>query len=389
MKQQEYFMKCQELLDYMESLHYSPATIVNIKKMIARIDRHVKRHSAPQYKLFRKTLSYNCNLHNLDIVYNYVIHDIKPVPYKRERKWEQKANNISGEMKDLIVFFLSNAQEYSPKTVTMRHLCLTKFFYFLQSRGIYQLSDITENDVYDFYQNNVMAKGTCKHLRAGLLMAKSFNTVAIQRLINLLPMFPYVVRPKQTLTLQESQLIYATLVDESNRLSLRDRAIGLLAFYTGLRITDIAKLNQDAIHWDEQQIVLQQSKTGKWLTLELRPIVGNAIYRYIHEERPKGTHLGQVFLSETFNVTAIQARHVANVGKKLYKLAGVRQDGGRKGLHIFRHSLVNQLIDIDTDAAIISSLLGHQSPRSLEDYLASNEKKLSQFALDISCYPIN
>lgn len=388
MKQKEYFKKCQELLDYMESLHYSPATIVNIKKMVDRIDRNVKRHSERQYRMFEKKLVWYSSKHSYYVIYNYVIHNINPVPYKRERKWEQKANSISGEMRELIGFFLSKAQEYSPKTITMRNLCLTKFFYFMQSRGIYQLSNITENDVYDFYQNNVMAKETCKHLRAGLLMAEQFNPIAIQRIINLLPKFPSVVRPKQMLTLQEAQMIYATLVDESNRLSLRDRAIGLLAFYTGMRISDIAKLDQDAIHWDDQQIVLQQSKTRKWLVLELRPIVGNAIYKYIHEERPKGTHLSEVFLSETFNVTSIQARHVANVGEKLYKLAGVRQDGGRKGLHIFRHTLVNQLIDIDTDAAIISSLLGHQSPRSLENYLATNESKLSKFALDISCYPI-
>lgn len=391
MRRSLYFQKCQELIDYMEDLNYSPVTIINFQKMIKRIDSHVTWHHPSQYRAFEKTLKWHCNKQNFNVIIRYVLFGRKPIPFERERKWEQKVSTISGEMKELIEQYIEVAtkQQYKHSTIKLRRLCLTKFFFFVQSRGKYKLSDISEDDVFEFYLNKTLSPITCKHFRAALSCIESSNPIEVSRIINLLPQFPTTIKPKQVLSQQEMQKIHAVLTEENTRLSKRDRAIGLLAFYTGMRSGDIAKMKLDAIHWHKQQIILRQSKTGKWVVLALRPIVGNAIYEYLRDERPKGTHLDEVFLSETFLHTTINTGHVNNVGEKIYRLANVHQGKARKGLHIFRHTLVNQLLDLEVDSSIISSILGHQSPRSIENYLASNENYLSRFALDISDYPIN
>ncbi len=57
----------------------------------------------------------------------------------------------------------------------------------------------------------------------------------------------------QYLTPEEIQKIKKALAGE-NQLSLCDKAIGMLALYTGLRSCDIAELKLDAIDWDRDII---------------------------------------------------------------------------------------------------------------------------------------
>mgnify|MGYP000650600227 FL=1 len=77
------------------------------------------------------------------------------------------------------------------------------------------------------------------------------------------------------------------ILNENSVLSFQERAIGLLAFYTGLRSCDIAALCFSNIDWEKDIISITQQKTGKPLVLPLRAIVGNTIYDYIIKERPK------------------------------------------------------------------------------------------------------
>ncbi|MBR3093375.1 MAG: tyrosine-type recombinase/integrase [Bacteroidaceae bacterium] len=63
----------------------------------------------------------------------------------------------------------------------------------------------------------------------------------------------------------------------SDRLSLRDKAIGGMAYYTGLRSSDIANLRLDDFDIENGLIVIAgQVKTGERLALPLRPVVRDA-----------------------------------------------------------------------------------------------------------------
>ncbi|WP_147525420.1 tyrosine-type recombinase/integrase [Acetivibrio ethanolgignens] len=55
----------------------------------------------------------------------------------------------------------------------------------------------------------------------------------------------------------------------------------------GIRTRDLIKLQLSDIDWDNETIQFKQRKTGNVVCLPLTERVGNALFRYITEERPK------------------------------------------------------------------------------------------------------
>ena len=104
-------------------------------------------------------------------------------------------------------------------------------------------------------------------------------------ILDFLPALRETRKNIQYLTPEEIQKIKKALAGE-NQLSLCDKAIGMLALYTGLRSCDIAELKLDAIDWDRDLINIIQQKTGFPLELPLIAVVGNTIYNYLTSERP-------------------------------------------------------------------------------------------------------
>jgi integrase len=189
-------------------------------------------------------------------------------------------------------------------------------------------------------------------------------------------------------TPEEVNDIHETLNNGDN-LSLRDTAIGLLLFFTGIRGCDIAFLEFNSIDWNKEEIRLVQQKTSNNLVLPLTITIGNAIYDYITKERPKivDTH---IFLNEIKPYSPVKAHTIRNVSKKLYKAAGVRQSkGDRRGTNLFRHNLATTLVGNGITRPVISDILGHSDPNSLDRYLFADVIHLRECALSIENFPIN
>ncbi|MGL5620620.1 MAG: tyrosine-type recombinase/integrase, partial [Tannerellaceae bacterium] len=167
--------------------------------------------------------------------------------------------------------------------------------------------------------------------------------------------------------------------------SLLDKTIVTIAYYTGMRGTDITSLTIDNIDWDKETITLIQSKTGVELILPLTTTVGNAIWRYITSMRPKG-HGKEVLVSNRrpFEKLDWLWRHIKNI----FNEANVRTDGSRTGVRIFRHHLATSLLANNIASPVISSILGHTSPESVSPYIDADIEHLRECALNISNYPI-
>jgi hypothetical protein len=74
---------------------------------------------------------------------------------------------------------------------------------------------------------------------------------------------------------------------------------------------------------------------------------------------------------------------------KIYAAAGVRQlPGDRKGSHIFRHNLVTTLSENSVSRAIITSVVGHSNPASINHYLSADIENLRTCALSIDAFPV-
>ena len=207
----------------------------------------------------------------------------------------------------------------------------------------------------------------------------------VRKLLTLFPSVPERYPNYPYLTQSESEKFRTWLDEETSQLALLDKAIATIAYYTGLRGTDILSLTPENIDWEKETIHLVQSKTGAELTLPMNTIVGNVIWDYLIYERPRSEE-GIIFVNgiRPYNKIASAWKHLKNV----FNEAGVRKDGGRTGVRIFRHHLVTTLLGNHVPSPVISSILGHTSPESINPYVDADLEHLRECSLDIEDYPV-
>jgi integrase len=200
---------------------------------------------------------------------------------------------------------------------------------------------------------------------------------------------PYIPRVRNNYNFfdkTEIQQIASALTDNDNELSLLDKAITSLAYSYGLRGSDIRSLTMDNIDFENDTINIVQSKTKVPLTLPLSTLVGNAIFDYITKERPQSQSKA-IFVHKAHTHHAFESiwYHIRLVCNE----ANVRVESGQVGCRIFRHHLATYLLSKDVSQPIISSILGHLLPESINHYIDSDIEHLRELALDISNYPVN
>jgi integrase len=195
-------------------------------------------------------------------------------------------------------------------------------------------------------------------------------------------------RNVQFLTEPETNAILDALDDMSGSLTLRDRAIGKLAYYTALRSCDIAALNLSSIDWGRDIIAVRQQKTDAPLELPLSAAVGNAIHDYQVSERPS-TDCPALFITTGKPHKRMHSSSMWAVSARIMGEAAIRQSANdRKGLHLFRHNLATSLLGNGAQQPVISGILGQGAPASLEAYLSTDTAHLRECALSIDRFPI-
>ncbi|MBK5247543.1 MAG: tyrosine-type recombinase/integrase, partial [Peptostreptococcaceae bacterium] len=162
------------------------------------------------------------------------------------------------------------------------------------------------------------------------------------------------------------------------------KAIGKLAYFTGMRRIDIANLHFENISLEKNEITFIQQKTGLEVCIPLRSVVGNAIYDYIVNERPKCTS-DYIFIRAIKPFIKLSPTGVDSSSRNIFKEANIRQEKGRrKGLHLFRHAFATDLIAQNIPNNVVSELLGHVSITSLNPYLDADIEHLKECALSIA-----
>lgn len=159
-------------------------------------------------------------------------------------------------------------------------------------------------------------------------------------------------------------------IDTSTPEGLRNYAIMLLAFDTGLRSVDIRKLRLGDIDWKKGLVLIRQSKTNEPLTLPLSGKVMNAIADYVLKARPECSH-DEIFLTVKGPVKPLDKRHYAltNISDRYFTEAGVEKIAGR-GFHSLRRSFATELSEARVPLETISQLLGHKSIDEDKPYLS-------------------
>jgi integrase len=296
--------------------------------------------------------------------------------------------------KELVDFYkqTESSRGLKERTVAGSVSHASVFLHFMQAKGRNCLRDIDEDDVLSFFldENGELSKSSSyKKSIAAVFKVGTVQNDECRKVLAYLPS----IRPKrknaQFLTPEEIKEIRAALDDEASGLSLRDRAIGKLLYFTGMRACDIVEIKFVSIDWETEQIRLPQQKTGVPLELPLTVPIGNPIHDYIAVERPKSDD-SHLFLSELYPFYPLTASALYSISEKIYKAASVRREASdRRGTHLFRYNVATSLLGNGIPRPVISQALGHDNPLSLEPYIHADFVHLKECALSIEAFPVS
>lgn len=184
-------------------------------------------------------------------------------------------------------------------------------------------------------------------------------------------------------THEDAQKIFSA-INRSSTMGMRDYAMIMLAYTTGLRGCDIVNLKFDSIDWDACELRLVQEKTNIPVSLPLDTKTGNAIADYILHAPGPSANLSIYFCGYC---APIQRLEVCDGDCKICTHCigkGPEDDGP----HAFRRGMGRQLLEANIPAPLICDILGHSSSVSLRQYTASSLEKLKVCAGTISAIPI-
>jgi integrase len=273
-----------------------------------------------------------------------------------------------------------------PSTLQMDAIACTRFLLFLQSRGIDDPTTMTPGIIKAYH---IQAKHrTHEGKNAYTYRIRSFVRYLAER--GLVPetlerSFATEKAPRVTIIsiLSASQVaaIRAHSAQSSTPSELRSAAMATLALRMGLRSIDICGLRLSDISWEAATISIVQQKTGSPLTLPLPVEVGNTLASYILKGRP-ACDIPNVFIT-------LKRPYTATTSSLCYRssvaiLGGKESAADIRGLHVARRTFASGLLAAGNPVSMISRALGHSGPSSVDEYLATDVKRMRQCAIGLA-----
>lgn len=392
-----------KLISYMESNGYSKSYIGRIKREIEKILSATNSKGVSCYtEVYQEYTKTSYSLGSLrdkraiiGAIEQFDVHG----RYPNRRRWHELFPRgayplLLPEFKSIIDYYCEAEKKRGKKNTsiyTESHNA-SRFFLSLQQKGIDSLVKITEEAVLSLFMSSdgtrLRSYSHKKNITAVLKACIPYHPEICHRILAFLPALRVTRKNIQYLTSEEIQEIKKALANEENSLTLCDKAIGMVALYTGLRGCDIAGLTCDAIDWDRNLIHTTQQKTMLPLELPLIAVVGNALYDYLTLERPH-TESRHLFISQNKPYDPLKSGSIGDVAARIMKVAGIRQaKGDRKGFHLFRHYIATVLLGNGVPQPVISRILGHTSPASLDAYLSADFPHLKECSISIEHFPV-
>ena len=164
----------------------------------------------------------------------------------------------------------------------------------------------------------------------------------------------------------------------SARSGVRNRAILLLLSRLALRAGDIVALRLEDIDWDRGEVRVS-GKLQRESILPLPQDVGDALYAYIADVRPKIEHR-QVFVSSMAPYQPFSGpAAVGQIARRALDRADVKTFANR-GAHVFRHTQATSLLRSGASLNIVQSLLRHESADTTMIYAKTDVAMLHEIA---------
>ena len=188
------------------------------------------------------------------------------------------------------------------------------------------------------------------------------------------PMFAKA-KPPKFLRPHEIRQLFNRLAHSTNA-ELRTYAMVHLAFFMGLRPSEISRLTLDDIHFTEEQIALEDRKNTHPLQLPIPESVLKAVTAYIVGARPE-SNCRTLFLLLT---PPYKPMSPGLVGR--YLTGALRSAGLNGTAYWLRHTYAQNLLESGAELFEIKQMLGHDSIESTGKYLSIHVNLMRKVLFD-------
>ena len=168
-----------------------------------------------------------------------------------------------------------------------------------------------------------------------------------------------------------------TSADTSKEEGIRDRTIMELLFSTGLRVSELVKLNHQQLNLDRKEFgVIGKGGRGRLVFISDR--AAHWIKRYLDARQDKFKPLfirysGRVTEEDDGERMRLTARSVERLVKKYVQKARIPVDAT---VHTFRHSFATDLLTNGADIRSVQEMLGHKNIATTQIYTHITNKQL-------------
>ena len=279
--------------------------------------------------------------------------------------------------------YLEIEKGFSPGTIEAYHFDIEKgVIPFLNQRGKSEIAQVTKADIRAYLDYVAAVRGNSNATRARKLAAiKSFFNYLVEN--EGLEVNPATsirspkIPQKEPVYLTDAESIHLlrTIAQEGKpQVRERDTAIVILFLHTGLRVSELAKLELVNVDLMRNQIKVTR-KGNKEQYLHLNGETTSALVNYL-ANRPQAQN-GMFFVGTSGG--NLDRGYVYGIVRRYMKLASVNK--GKQGPHILRHTFCTRLHQKGVSPFTIKDLAGHKSLNTTMRYIKIENKEQAE-ALD-------
>ena len=395
-----------QLLEYMKVKGFGKVAIGGVGVMLRRLFDHEGKYTS-YYDFYKKFISkeglegstkrlcyYRTSVRTIQGFdeFNHFPNRLKfaPVQYR-----ECSYDHLNPTFKGIVDHYklVASKECKSTKSIRVESNAASVFLYHMQRNGAIDLCGISESMILSFfYDGCTQLRGCSYRTKINTVLKANIGTdyfVECARIMDDIPPLRNGRKNFATLKDDEIRIIKEKLQEGAgNDLSLRDIAVVSMAMYTALRGTDIAQMRIDNIDWKRDLINLTQSKTQQSMVLPLRAVVGNPLIDYLVNERPGNLGIMNIFTNAHCPENSMNSGTIGGIVRRFFKKLGIRCDDKENGIRLFRRYLATKILETGVQPKVISDILGHLSPESLNPYIGTDIKHLRECGLSIEKYPV-
>lgn len=309
----------------------------------------------------------------------------RPVPWNRKH-FGGDSHSLRGCADDYLTWLL--VTNHSEKTVAYREEVYGYLIAWCEERGIHNACEITK-PILERYQRHLY------HHKKRDGSPLSFRT-QYARLVPIKSLFKWLCKnnrilfdpasgielpkwekrlPKYVLSASEADTIL-NQADITIPIGLRDRALMETLYSTGIRRTELAKLNLQDLDIDRGTLLVRQGKGKKDRMVPIGDRAVAWIQKYLQDARPQLVQEpdeGHLWLTP-IGIPIIPSG-VGEIVREYVKAANIGKTGG---CHLFRHTMATLMLEGGADIRYIQAMLGHAKLDTTEIYTQVSIRKLKE-----------